>query len=189
MCVRSGCRDARMEMQFQRKWALRKRVQDRAVLVFFILSALLLEAGGLFYAYPHEASPSPCSSRLLSKAETSISKSVQVVRCSELVFGALHQLLKQEGIVTVSGKRSNSDNLWRLCIQVHCMLPGLIGVVVTVAMLGAMLLRPAWYLEQRSGLQLLLRICRWATAIQDPGAGRRTHELFQPAQHQAVSSD
>ena len=47
-----------MEMQFQRRWALRKRAQDRAVLVFFILSALLLEGGGLFYVYPHEASPS-----------------------------------------------------------------------------------------------------------------------------------
>ena len=58
MCVRSGCRDARMEMQFQRKWALRKRAQDRAVLVFFILSALLSEGGGLFYGHPHEASPS-----------------------------------------------------------------------------------------------------------------------------------
>ena len=43
------------------------------------------------------------------------------------------------------------------------MLPGLVGIVMTVAMLGGMLLRPAWYLEQRSGLQLLLRICRWAS--------------------------
>ena len=47
-----------MELQFQRRWALRKRAQDRAVLVFFILSALLLEAGSSFYGSPHEVSSS-----------------------------------------------------------------------------------------------------------------------------------
>ena len=115
MCVRSGCRDARMEMQFQRKWALQKRAQDRAVLVFFILSALLSEAGGLFYEYPHEASPSCMLQQIAFK-----SRDLNLKVCANcnvlIVFGAMHQLLKQEGIVTVSGKRSYVDNLWLLCV-------------------------------------------------------------------------
>ena len=61
-----------MELQFQRRWALRKRAQDRAVLVFFILSALLLEAGGSFYAYPHEASLSRIIQQIPFKAENSV---------------------------------------------------------------------------------------------------------------------
>ena len=49
------------------------------------------------------------------------------------------------------------------------MLPGLVGIVMTITILAGMLLRPAWYLEQRSGLQLLLRICRWPSTTQDLG--------------------
>ena len=46
-----------MELQFQRRWALKKGAQDRAVLVFTILSALLTEAGAPLWGYPLEASP------------------------------------------------------------------------------------------------------------------------------------
>ena len=44
------------------------------------------------------------------------------------------------------------------------MLPGLTTVGLMSAMLGAMTLRRAWYLEHRAGLQLLLRVFRYSSA-------------------------
>ena len=60
MCLICGCRDTRMELQFQRRWALKKSAQDRAAVVFLILSALLTEAGGPLFGYFLEASADHC---------------------------------------------------------------------------------------------------------------------------------
>lgn len=45
-------------------------------------------------------------------------------------------------------------------VQVQHMLPGLAAVAAMIAMLAAMTVRPAWYLQHRSVLQLSLRVFR-----------------------------
>ena len=93
-----------MELQFQRRWALRKRAQDRAVLIFFILSALLLEAGGSSYGYSHEASPSHIIQQIAFKIRA---LQTQSVRSSQRIHGwypgVMHHLPMQEGTGIVSG--------------------------------------------------------------------------------------
>ena len=56
----------------------------------------------------------------------------------------------------------------RCNLQVHHILPNLGAAAVMGAILTGMILRPAWYISHRAGLQLLLRILRCVQLIRRP---------------------
>lgn len=184
------CRNPRLERRFQKRWATRKVAHDKAVLIFFIFLVLSIEVADVAFGHaPQVGTRDYCfdiygdSSMCEDLKRGSASHMSWCSTCIRVYRANLPRLLPldimkprttadvidPQGLGQTPPLQRNGQsvafvkllNTWLRCaLQVRHILPGLGAALLMGAMLAASVLRPAWYISHRAGLQLLLRILR-----------------------------